>query len=341
MRHVLRTLAILSAFTFLTPIAALYAQQIGDEVIAVRSTPKKCGNEVVGTLYYGSPAVVDVVNGDWLWVCPAPRGWVQRGDVLPLDQAIQYFTDQIAKNPTNNAAFNARGIAWTREGEFDKGIADFNEAIRLDPSDASAYQNRGAAREDKGESDQAIADYSEAIRLGLTASAYQNRGVAREDKGDYDQAIDDYTEAIRLDPAYEIAYYNRGDAWERKGDYAHAIADYTEVIRLDSNFAGAYQCLAWLQSTCPDVKYRDRKEALKNATQAYRLAGEKDWNAIGVLAAAYAENGDFDAAVKWVTQALTFAEKNPTATPTDIQKYRSCLALYKAKKPYRDEIASK
>ena len=46
---------------------------------------------------------------------------------------------------TNAAAYNRRGIAYGKKGEFDKAIADFTEAIRLKPDFAVAYLNRGIA----------------------------------------------------------------------------------------------------------------------------------------------------------------------------------------------------
>ena len=52
-------------------------------------------------------------------------------------------------------AFNNRGLAYKRKGQWEKAIADFSEAINLKPDFVFAYNNRGNAYYDKGQFDQA------------------------------------------------------------------------------------------------------------------------------------------------------------------------------------------
>ena len=68
------------------------------------------------------------------------------------------------------------------------------------------YNNRGLAYAKQGFYDRAILDYSQAITLKPDyAKAYINRGLAYVDKGLYDRAIDDYNKAIHIDPNSEEA----------------------------------------------------------------------------------------------------------------------------------------
>jgi tetratricopeptide (TPR) repeat protein len=249
------------------------------------------------------------------------------------DQAIADFNEAIRLDPQLASAYGIRGTIWSKKGEHDKAIADFNEAIRLDPRLASAHNNRGITWSKQGEHDKAIADFNEAIELDpKNASAFHNRGNAWSNKQQHDQAIADYTAAIRLDPKDAAAYSNRGIEWGSKGEYDKAIADFNAAIQLDPQLSAFRNRRAWLESTCPDAKYRDGKKAVEDATRVCELDGWDHWNHVDTLAAAYAEAGDFPNAVKWEEKAIELTPEKEKA------KRRSRLDLYKAGKPYRQEV---
>ena len=48
------------------------------------------------------------------------------------------LTDVVARNPRDPEAYNTRGAAYAREGDFDKAVADFTKAVQIDPNNASA-----------------------------------------------------------------------------------------------------------------------------------------------------------------------------------------------------------
>jgi len=195
------------------------------------------------------------------------RGWVDRKDVVTLDQAISYFTDVIRQNPNDHNAYRARGNAWFLKGQFDHAIEDDSEAIRLNPKIGGYHNDRGLVWDSKGEYEKAIADFNEALRLHPTFMQYFNRGLAFRRKEQYDRAIPDFDEAIRLAPKYTPAYRARGLAYQLTGQYERAIADYNEAIRINPAFAGSYASLAQLQATCPDDRYRDGKKASKTPSR--------------------------------------------------------------------------
>ena len=83
-------------------------------------------------------------------------------------------------------------------------------------------------------------------------------------------------------------------------------------------------------AAAPEAKYRDGPRAVESATLACELTGWKDPGLLDTCAAAHAEAGDFESAVKWQTRAIDLL--------TDVRRiedYRSRLKLYQARQPYR------
>ncbi len=187
------------------------------------------------------------------------------------------------------------------------------------------------------EYDKAIADFSNGYsRLDPNyATTYNNRGIIWFEKNEYDKAIADFSEAIRLAPNDAAAYYHRSGPWQEKGEYAKAIADCSEAIRLDPRRAPAYELRAWIWATCSDERNRDGKRAVESATRACELTQWKEVDRLETLAAACAEAGDFDAAVKWQEKYLESLKEGP-----DKMVATARLTRYRAKEPYHVEPAA-
>ncbi|HEX4145649.1 MAG TPA: tetratricopeptide repeat protein [Pirellulales bacterium] len=274
----------------------------GTKVMPKAEAVVKMGDRPVDLSRTPVPWTVQSVNGEFLLVGYVEKGWVRRSDVLTLDEAPDYYADLLASvNDAKQAAqaYRDRAVVWHQKGELDLEIADYTERLRLEPD-------------------------------SLT---YNNRGIAWTKKGDYDQAIADFNQAIRLDPGHVRAWDNRGIAWQGKKNYERAIQNYNQAIQLDPNFAAAYNNAAWLLATCPDQRIRDGRRAVELAAKACDLTVWSNAYNCGTLAAACAEAGDFEAAVKYQTKAIEMNSKNAAF----LKGANRRLALYKEHKPCREE----
>jgi hypothetical protein len=79
---------------------------------------------------------------------------------------------------------------------------------------------------------------------------------------------------------------------------------------------------------------RNGSEAVILAKRAAELDHWRSHQFIDTLAAAYAEAGDFESAVKYEEQALTKVANTPLET---IKRMQKRLGLYKTHQPYRDD----
>lgn len=268
--------------------------------IQIASTADKSKQVYVGELKYLDYTVL-AEQGDRLKVIhQGVEGWLDKTDAVLSEDALPYFTDRIKVNPNDDDSFHRRGVARMLKGEYEPAIQDLSEAIRLNPKESKWWDGRGNAH--------------------------------RMNK-DPDRAIADYNEAIRLDRNYGEAFNNRGAAHRMKKDYERAMADFSEAMRLDPKDAAGFNSAAWLFSVCPDARYRNGKKAIELATRACELTHWKRPGYIDTLAAAYAETGQFEEAVKYQSRALE---------DTGYQQRhggwaRKVLELYKDKKPYRED----
>lgn len=115
--------------------------------------------------------------------------------------------------------------------------------------------------------------------------------------------------------------------------YYRLCADFSDQLAYRSDFENTANILAWMLATSDAEQYRDGHRALQLANDVCYSNGYKEPRFLDTLAAAHAEVGDFDSAVKWSTKALELLDG-----PEDDQwrePFSRALELYKAKKPMR------
>jgi tetratricopeptide (TPR) repeat protein len=157
---------------------------------------------------------------------------------------------------------------------------------------------------------------------------HEGKGVPQ----DYRKAVELFQKAADQGyvpgQAYLASQYAKGTGVPK--DYQKAVELYHKAVNQEPH-PNALNDFAWFLATCPDDSQRNGKLAVTYATKACELSEWKQANFVGTLAAAYAEIGDFDAAVKYQKQAIAIGSDYP-----DKQVMEKALKMYQQRKPYRE-----
>ena len=250
-------------------------QPVGNDWIGKRVVPKyrgftlKIENQVIDPKGAIEIYRVEQVNGPSLRLHATQlNGWAPADQVVPVEQAIEFFTDYIRSHPGDAYGYTMRAHNLAIEKkELDIALGDYNEAIRLDPTNAYAYNNRGNAwseRRNTTRPSPITTKPSGSIpsTLSLTTTA-ASPGETRRNTTRPSPITTRPSDSIPSTPSPTAtaarlveqegvrqgdrrlqrghptrsqdarAYNNRGNAWRDKKEYDKAIADYNEAIRLD------------------------------------------------------------------------------------------------------------
>jgi Flp pilus assembly protein TadD len=249
------------------------------------------------------------------------------------------FAHTIAVTRNNSIMENNLGKALFQEGRMDEALPHFLQALELNPQFALAHYNLGNVFLAKGSVPEALAQFEMQVALEPDDSVAQyNFGNVLLNQGLAKEAIPRLEKAVQLRPGASDSHYKLGNACRQTGRAAEAIGQYEKTLQLRPQHLQAAASLAWMLASNPDASLRNGARAVQLALLADQLSGGQDPKMIGILAAAQAEAGDFSEAAAMAQRGLQLAEeKNQSALAGVLQTQ---LALYRAGKPFRDEVTA-
>ncbi len=247
-----------------------------------------------------------------------------KGAIEDLDTALQLEPDSLW-------ALLTRARVYQQTGDLNRAKEDIDAALKSRPGDAQALVLRAAIFAKEKKYDEAIKDLEELAKIApKNPELMLQLGLFYAADKQSHKAIEKFNVALAADGKNETAYALRGSAYLNLGKHAEAIRDYEQAIKLKPDDSEVQNNFAWVLSTSPEEKLRDGKRAIEMAKQACDATGYKEAYILSTLAAAYAETGDFDDAIKWSTKAVENGEAK------DKEELEKELDSYKNKKPWRE-----
>ncbi len=185
------------------------------------------------------------------------------------------WVDTVTKRPMNERARVGYGIDLLSAGRFAEAEAQLRVAVGLDDLNAHAHMNLGSA-------------------------------LCAQDK--LDEGIGHLERSLALDPARKETYGLLGNAYASRGQSALAVKYFTRAIEMLPDNPFLLRRVAWELTMSPDAGVRDPAKAVDLAERAVRLTGGQDVISLDTLAAAYAEQQRFTAAVAAEREAIALAQ---------------------------------
>jgi tetratricopeptide (TPR) repeat protein len=121
------------------------------------------------------------------------------------------------------------------------------------------------------------------------------------------------------------------------GSNRQAVVHYEKALEVSPDMTNALNNCAWVMATDADDKLRDGRRAVELAQRGCELTGWQQPVFIGTLAAAYAEAGRFDDAVKMAERARDLAQRQGNEAVA--KRNSELLEIYRQGKAYREKAA--
>jgi tetratricopeptide (TPR) repeat protein len=122
----------------------------------------------------------------------------------------------------------------------------------------------------------------------------------------------------------------KANALSRLGQKSAAISTFIDAANTSPRDPFSRAGAAWIYATASDAQIRNGTNAVTLAAEAAKFSNEKDATILDVLAAAYAEQGNFALAQKWEGKAILSGDSE------DIPYYQRRLQSYQMNKPWRE-----
>lgn len=163
--------------------------------------------------------------------------------------------------------------------------------------------------------------------LMLSVQSYRQCGHWRDD-------VSLWSHDLAVNETSIIAHGHLGTALAERGETGAALDHFNTVLKHKAT-PEAVNNVAWTLATASDPQFRNGTQAVEYAEKVCEPPRDNEPAWLDTLAAAYAETGRYQDAIRTAKKAIELANAN--GHPTLAEVIRSRLMLYEQGKPYHDD----
>jgi tetratricopeptide (TPR) repeat protein len=231
--------------------------------------------------------------------------------------------------------YELRGRAYLDQGYLEDAINELKLAVQYSPKDARLFSTLGVAYLQA----QKNAEAAQQLRASLdldpnSVNAMNNLASALFEMGRTDEAIQWVNKAIEQEPEFAGSYDHLGRLLLRADRNEEALKAYENAMHQFPHDQTLALQLAWMLATSSESNLRNPKKSFQLADGVCKRNKYTDPQCLYVLAAAYADTGDFAGAIKLASRADQMAMM---AGQTELSnQIKGHLKSYEEGKPIRE-----
>jgi tetratricopeptide (TPR) repeat protein len=162
-------------------------------------------------------------------------------------KAAQQLTPESLYLEGRRRFFEGRSTLFTKD--FAKSASLLEDSVRIDPEAAYGFNALGIAYLEQAQFEKAIPAFRDAAdRAPHWSYPLHNLALAYVEEGDYSAAIRAYQRAIKLTPQFSYLPYNLGLVYQRIGRYDDAETAYQQAVTVAPDSPQPYNALGSLRA---------------------------------------------------------------------------------------------
>ncbi len=260
----------------------------------------------------------------------AMRHYQEAENLYPKSAEVQY---NIALLLSEEAPLGRLGFE-SQDQQWQEALKRFHRALALRPDHLKALNELGILHKKMGRLDEAARYYSAVLSIAPDdLRAQYNLANVQADMGRFDAAEARYRHVLTQSPGHVEARVNLAELLQRRGRFGDAVSLLRDGLDGVRSHRVLTNNLAWLLAAAPDDRCRDGRQAIQLARQLHDQSPHPDPRTLDLLAAAYAEVGQFAEAETTAANALELARQ--LRLPKLAEAVGRRLDLYRVGRPFR------